>query len=173
MKYAWDVGSSVTYEECVKLAELAEGKKVLEIGSWKGRSTIALASVAKSVVTVDWHEGDFYAGHEDTLPALRENLRKYGMDNVEVVVGRIEDVATDLDTDFDLVFIDADHSQESASRHYLIALFHIRDGGTICFHDYGRFGVTAAVDALNYELETTGSLAILREERHARSEVSV
>jgi len=166
--YAWDIPSSVTYPECAKLAELAEGCKVLEIGSWFGRSTIALASSAKSVTAVDWHEGDFYAGHEDTLPVLRENLRKYGADNVEVIVGRIEDVATSLPTDFDLVFIDADHSEESAAAHYTIALFHIRDGGTICFHDYGRFGVTPVVDSLPYKPEIVESLAILREGKDAK-----
>ena len=163
MIFPWRVSSSVTYAECEKLAELAAGAKVLEIGSWMGRSTIALASTAKSVVTVDWHEGDFYAGHEDTLPVLRENLRKYGCSNVQIVVGRIEDVATKLDTDFDFVFVDADHSEESAMRHYTIALFHIRDGGVICFHDYGRFGVTPVVDSLPYDLEVVESLAILRE----------
>ena len=161
--YAWDVPSSVTWEECRCLADLAEGRKVLEIGSWMGRSTIALASKAKSVVTVDWHEGDFYAGKEDTLPELKKNLHRYGVNNVEVIVARIEDVAVDLDTDFDLVFVDADHSEESAMAHYLIALYHVREGGLIVFHDYGRFGVTPVLDALDYELEIVGSLAIFRE----------
>ena len=115
MIFAWEVGSSVTYWECVRLAELATDRKVLEIGSWLGRSTIALASTAEMVVSVDWHQGDFYAGTIETLPSFRENLERHGAGNVEVIVARIEDVWQNFSPDFDMTFIDADHSAESAA----------------------------------------------------------
>jgi len=42
--FAADVGSAVTKGQCRRLAALARGKTVLKLGSWLGRSTIALAS---------------------------------------------------------------------------------------------------------------------------------
>jgi predicted O-methyltransferase YrrM len=173
MIFAWDIGSSVTYAECEKLAELAEGKLVLEVGSWLGRSTIALASVATKVIAVDWHHGDFYAGVQDTEQEFRANLARYGIctelvaeqgcvGSAEVVVAKIEEVWQTIPPGFDVVFIDADHSEESAAEHYRIAHELVKPDGVIVFHDYGRFGVTAALDAVA-EVETAAdSLAIIR-----------
>lgn len=162
MIFAWDVGSSVTFAECSLLAALAEGDDVLEIGSWLGRSTIALASTAHSVMAVDWHHGDFYAGEKDTETEFRENIARYGLaERIEVVVAKIEDV--DLgDRLFDGIFIDAAHDADSVRAHWQIALEHIQPDGWIAVHDYGRFDVTAVMDELvpdKYQ-ELTESLAV-------------
>lgn len=60
-----------------ELQMLAAGKTVLEIGAWKGRSTICLASVAKHVVTVDHFKGDGYTGAAFTLPDFVRTLADY------------------------------------------------------------------------------------------------
>ncbi len=158
MIFAWDVGSSVTWAEAALLSALARNLNVLEIGSWLGRSTIALASTAKHVTSVDWHQGDFHAGEGDTEAGFRANLERYGIDNVEVVVKRIEDVDWDPGQPFDGVFIDAAHDAESVARHWQIALEHARQGGWVAFHDYGRFDVTDFVDSLERQWEGVESV---------------
>lgn len=162
MIFAWDVGSSVTYAECKRLAEIAEEKTVLEIGSWLGRSTIALASTAEKVIAVDWHHGDFYAGEKDTEVEFRANLERYEISNVEVIVAKIEDVWRDIAPGFDLTFIDADHTVESTLVHWDIAKALTRPDGLIALHDYGRFGVTEVVDAQEGEKEFTEALVVIK-----------
>lgn len=159
--FAWEIGSSVTYEEAKRLSELASGRKVLEIGSWLGRSAVAMASTAELVLSVDWHKGDYYSGSIPTLEGLRSNLERHGATNVEVIVARIEDIWQDLPRGFGLIFIDADHSAESAQSHWEIALQLIAPDGIIVFHDYGRFGVTEVVDGLGKEFAVTESLAVI------------
>jgi len=47
----------VTFEECQMLQDHARGKMCLEIGSWFGRSTIAMAETAEKVYAVDTFKG--------------------------------------------------------------------------------------------------------------------
>lgn len=157
MIFAWDVPSSVTYPECAFLASLARGLDVLEIGSWLGRSTIALASTARHVTAVDWHHGDFYAGEMDTEEGYFANLDRYNIGNVTTIVERIEDVQ--INELFQGVFVDAAHDAESVARHWDIALLSVEHGGWIAFHDYGRFDVTAVLDSLERGWETHESVA--------------
>jgi predicted O-methyltransferase YrrM len=163
MIYAWDVPSSVTYTECAALAAVAEGSEhVLEVGSWFGRSTILLSSVCGHVTAVDWHHGDFHAGELDTEEGFRANLARYGVENVTVVVAKVEDVADELGGPFDGVFVDAAHDAEAVGRHWFIASRVVKPGGWVAFHDYGRFGVTEVLDGLERGWDVTESLAVTR-----------
>lgn len=158
MIFAQDVESAVTQEEAQAIADASGGGLVLEVGSHYGRSTIALASVARLVHAVDWHRGDLHVGYADTLGIFLANLVRYKVqDKVVPHVGKIEDIAPVLrPRSFDLVFIDAFHEREAVARDGLLCLPLVKPGGTLAFHDYGRemvargvpFGVTAAVDAL-------------------------
>lgn len=159
MIFAWDIPSAVTEAECERLAELASGRRVLEIGSFLGRSTIALASTAEQVVSVDWHQGDEDAGWQDTLRVFQYNLARYHATNVKVVVARIEDA--DLEGGFDLVFVDAAHDDDSVAIHWQIACSLVKDDGVVAFHDYGRFNVQAILDESG-EWEVVETLAVHR-----------
>jgi predicted O-methyltransferase YrrM len=174
--FAQDIISAVTLEECQRLTDLARGSVVLEVGSWLGRSTVALASVARSLHAVDWHQGDHHAGFQNTLDAFLGNLTRYKMrDKLVIHLGKIEDVAPILnDGAFDVVFLDAFHSQEAVERDILLLKHKVKSGGALAFHDYGRercyggipFGVTQAVDAFvkraGLAMEVTGTLAVVR-----------
>jgi glycosyltransferase involved in cell wall biosynthesis len=165
--FAADVESAVTEAECCRLASLATGKVVLELGSWLGRSTIALASTADIVHAVDWHRGDEHAGHHDTLQEFLLNLARHGVrDKVIVHLGRFEDVARILKPKgFDVIFIDGLHTRAAVDADISSFLSALRNGGSLAFHDYGRFEVKEAVDAfargLGVDVEVTETLAVV------------
>lgn len=168
--FAKDVPSAVTEDEARELARLASGRKVLEIGSHKGRSTIALAGSARVVHAVDWHQGDVQAGHGETLREFLDNLSRYGVrDRVIVHLGRIEEILPVLRQEaFDLVFLDAMHDRTSVDRDIGLLRPLAAKNGILAFHDYGiqEFGVTGAVDALCQSQglikEGVRSLAVVR-----------
>jgi MMP 1-O-methyltransferase len=151
--------------EAAGLAKLAEGKTVLEFGSFLGRSTIVLARAAALVVAVDHHRGspehqilgasyqdgsmDAH-GRIDTSRRFLDNLARAGVrDKVIPFVGDIEAAARFLQrASFDLVFVDAEHSREATMRGGEIAFQLAKSDGIVAFHDFQARdfpGVTQAV----------------------------
>lgn len=175
--FAEDIFSTVTKEECTRLAELAKDKTVLEIGAGFGRSTIALASVAKKVHSVDWHKGDKYSGQYDSLGGYLFNLQRFGLaDKVVSFVGRNEAFLPAFNGlfSYDVVFIDSYCAPEAVELDVRMTRPLLRPGGVLVAHDYGNipnlppgfvFGVTEAVDTLvareKARLEVCQSLGIV------------
>lgn len=163
--YAADILSAVTQAECGRLAELAAGGIVLEMGAHLGRSTVALASTALRVHSIDWHRGDGHAGYNNTLQEFIRNLDRYGLrDKVVAHVGRFEDVIPVFRArQFDLIFLDGFHEEAQVLVDFDQAKGALRAGGAFAFHDYGSptFGVTAAVDRLGLPIERTDNLAVI------------
>src|SRR5258706_8640351 len=153
-----DIPTAITADEAAKLATLAAGKDVLELGAWHGFSTVILAQAARRVTSVDWHQGDVHAGEGDTWDGYRANLTRYGVTGkVDGRRGRFSDVLPALAKQgalFDGCFLDAQHDSASVAADLALALPLIRPGGFIAFHDYGRseatghpgFGVTPVAD---------------------------
>lgn len=153
------------------LASLATGKRVLEIGSYKGLSTLWLASKAAEVTAVDTFtcsNGESASGM-DTFDEFTHNLTCHGVqDKVTPVRGRspqaIEDmIGPESGRGFDLVFIDAAHDYLSVRNDARAALRILADDGLIVFHDYGSAldkGVTHLVNELlnHYEFEKYGQV---------------
>jgi Methyltransferase domain len=118
---------------------LAAGRTVLEIGSYLGFSTIAMAKVAKRVWAVDWHRGDLLAGLGDTLPSYWANLARAGVrSNVVTLVGDVAEILPRLQGSFEFIFIDGDHRYEAVRRDIQLCLGFRPDGGPLALHDYGR-----------------------------------
>jgi len=138
--------------EGAALSRLAAGKAVLEIGSYCGRSTICLAQTAESVYAVDTFDGRATTSPRDTLAELCGNLITYGvMEKVTICRGSSDMTVPNIETAFDLAFIDGDHTREAVLRDAEMARAKLKEGGVLVFHDYGRpgdEGVTAAVDTL-------------------------
>lgn len=135
-------------KECEKLADLAQGKRVLEIGACLGCSTISLASTAEHVVSIDWHRGDTqtqgWGGPHRDYPSFSafqylDNLIRYGvLEKVSAVVADCNSIGPLLaDESFDVAFIDGDHRFDAVRRNIELFLPKIRPGGVIIFHDYG------------------------------------
>ena len=115
---------------------------IVEIGSWKGKSTIWLAAGAlvgrgARVIAIDPHTGSYeHAPGQNTELELRQNLQRAGVAHqVDVVVARSEEVAVGFDRPVSLLWIDGDHSYESTKRDLLLWQDHVIDGGIIAFHD--------------------------------------
>lgn len=172
MIFPGEIPSSVSEQECEKLAELASNKIVLELGAWQGRTTVCIAQTAAVLHSVDWHKGDAHAGETQTLPHYLRNLHRYGLyDRVVTHIGRFETVLPALcEGYFDMVFLDGFHTYEAVKTDLHRALKVLRPGGVLVFHDYGvvasshggdKFGVTEAVDEAFPVDELVGSLAIV------------
>lgn len=165
------VSGWLRHEEGEALAELARGKRVLEVGSYCGLSTVCMARTAASVVSVDPHDGRGTAAPADTLAALHSNLARYGVSGrVRCLVGTLETTAPVAESlgPFDLVFIDGAHDRESVESDIARARELLAPGGVIALHDYGSPfdpGVAEAADALTAEgaelIVVAGTLATL------------
>lgn len=139
-----DVLSNVTAAECGRLAELAAGRRVLEIGSYLGRSTIAMAATAQVVHSIDPHNGG-PAEDPNTLPGFLTNLTRYGVrDRVIVHVGVSAQIAALFrPSSFEVVFIDAAHHRPYVDADLRLSIGCLAPGGTIAFHDYATEGAYA------------------------------
>lgn len=144
-----DVSGWLFDSEGAALQEVCRGKVVLEIGSWKGRSTCCIATVARHVTTIEHFQADDSIRKYYPAPTppdavrleLQRNLIACGVqDKVTVVDAMWEDVLdatnhTASDTQPDVVFYDADHHWKSIQR-FLQRVEDFR--GTLCIHDYGK-----------------------------------
>ena len=148
----------LTPVEADELRKLADGKTVLELGAWKGRSTVVLAETARVVMSVDNHGGI------PTMPDIDDSLDDYlatvrDLPNVVIVIADFQTVVPHLGT-FDLVFVDGTHDDEPVARDANLAL--TVDPTVIAFHDWDIRAVSATV-SLAYHRKPTrivDSLAI-------------
>jgi hypothetical protein len=122
----------LTEPEAKELQRVCAGAVVLELGAYKGRSTVAIAQVAKHVVSVDRHQG--IPGHDpDSLPDYLAAVR--GLENVSIVVARFEEfVPLIVRSTFDVVFIDGDHDATSVERDIMLTSRQLT--ATFAFHDF-------------------------------------
>jgi predicted O-methyltransferase YrrM len=113
---------------------------IVEIGSWKGRSTIWLASGARlagqRVYAIDPHRGSREDPTADTLRDFQVNLARTGLaDVVEPMVMSSAEAAARIPGPVELLFIDGDHSYEGVRRDAELWLPRLMDGGIVMFHD--------------------------------------
>jgi predicted O-methyltransferase YrrM len=155
------IRTAVTVEEQAKLQEMAFGRTVLELGSYAGASTVAMAQVAHRVHAVDWHQGDESAGTEDTLAEFFANIQPY-RDRIVAHVGRFEDIVPLFrEGAFDMAFLDGAHSYEATVAQIDLALRVLKPGSVIAFHDYGSGfdGVKQAIDQYFLHVDVIRTLA--------------
>jgi hypothetical protein len=165
-------------EEAAELARLADGKVVLEVGTFCGRSTLAMAETARKIFCVDNFKG--YPGvHSPTRDEALGNFDRAGVNGkVAVLQGSQEDVLPLMTLrDIDVVFYDADHSREGTAAG--IRLLHeagLPESATLAFHDYsdGNPGVVLAVNdfcgPIGKKPRTVGTLAIFDGTESERTE---
>ena len=147
---------------------------MLEIGSYKGRSTLAIGLAISELglplhlMAVDPHEGYRFGDGADTYAVLSSNLTRNGLDRLVTVV-RAASTDVRLETPIAFALIDGLHDAESVrADHAHISPFLV-EGGLIAFHDYFEHypGILDFVDELlttdRYEfVDCADRLVILR-----------
>jgi predicted O-methyltransferase YrrM len=131
----------------IAAAHTAGRGAIVEIGSWKGRSTTWLASGARlagrRVYAIDPHHRSREYPDVETLEEFRGNLARNGLaDLVDVLVMTSEEAVAHIVGPVELLFIDGDHSYEAVRRDAELWLPRLVEGGTVMFHDV----TTAAYD---------------------------
>jgi len=162
----------VSQAECEKLMELARetpsGTVIVEIGSYRGRSTIALALGARlgahnRVYAIDPHVefrgvlgGEF--GPADQA-ALYANLAHAGVGELVAVVSlhSLAAVRSWSERNIGLLWIDGDHRYEAVRADYAAWSPFVTSGGTIALDDVDAPGVQQLVR----EREAAGEITVL------------
>lgn len=154
----------ITDAEAVHLYRLAKGCYkgcIVEIGSYKGKSTMFLAAGSKAgrfakVYAIDPHDGGpFHLKETDALTETDvyvntyeefcNNLEASGLaEHVEAIVKRAEDVVGNWIGDIGFLFIDGDHYYENVLQDLLLWTPHVVKGGIVAIHDAIRCGIHVA-----------------------------
>ncbi|MCL6581679.1 MAG: class I SAM-dependent methyltransferase [Firmicutes bacterium] len=130
---------------------------IVELGSWKGKSTAWLASGSRlgnraRVFAVDhWvgseeHRHLFWEPGASTFPEFKANMAWLGLEDlVTPISGRTVEVAATWDRAIGLLFIDAAHDYESVRADFLAWSPFVVRGGWVAFHDASAPGVSQVI----------------------------
>jgi predicted O-methyltransferase YrrM len=157
-----DVDGWMTEDQARRLWDHARAlqppARVVEIGSYRGRSAIVLAKAAPrgvEIVAIDPHAGTD-RGPQQIVGTVDEgqsdyerfhaNLRNAGVEDRIRHVRRFSQEALDaIDGEVDLLYIDGAHRYRPARDDIVLWGKRVRDGGTMLIHDsFSSVGVTLA-----------------------------
>lgn len=136
---------------------LPENSNILEIGSWKGKSTtlFALASSQESkVYAIDPFSGSqehhhIFGQEIDTYADFQRNIELNKIENKVIVLkgttNDFKDSMTVKNINFDFVFIDGSHNYQDVLLDFQIWFPRVKTNGWIAFHDYKWPGVKKVV----------------------------
>ena len=155
----------LTDAEARELQRLAAGKHALEIGSWKGRSAIAMAATAESVTCVDYFYGDKYTGTANTLPEFWVNIAPHRDKIKTVIIGNLFHVLAWLPREWGFAYFDANHDYEPTAA----ALQFLEHLPAVAVHDYDpamiyegtRRAVAESMSRTGAKLHVIDRLAVL------------
>jgi predicted O-methyltransferase YrrM len=127
------------------LAKSCAGRGVIvEIGSWKGKSTIWLAKGSQAgqnakVYAIDPHAGTSEHRRQGKLSTFEEferNISQAGVTGLVVPIrATSEAAASSFDQPIEMIFIDGDHDYEAVKRDFELWYPKVVDGGVMAFHD--------------------------------------
>jgi len=133
-------------ETLYNLAKECKGNGVIvEIGSWKGKSTICLAKGSKDgksvkIIAIDPHTGS--AEHQSdknkvwTFEEFKSNISKAGMEDIITpIVKTSAEAAKEVSQAVEFVFIDGAHDYNSVKEDFELWFPKVIDGGIIALHD--------------------------------------
>jgi predicted O-methyltransferase YrrM len=136
---------------------------IVEIGSYKGRSTCCLGlgcrKSRKRVFAVDTFDGGPDLPNVNSLPNFLENIEHCKLTGyIEPVVGLSSRVASNWDKPIDLLFIDGSHSYEDVLADFCSFFPYVTPGGLVAFHDVSESwpGVLKAWNEITKNLTQIG-----------------
>ncbi len=155
----------LTEVEGIALQNLCHGKRVLEVGSYKGRSTRCMAPLAKEIWCVDTFRGDPTWGQEQLAEytTLDEFLQNVAGFDVQVCIGKSQGVIPGLpDNYFDLIFIDSYHTYDHVKMEYELCLPKLAESGVMAFHDYDNRGIKKFIDETFDQIKLEGWVVVVK-----------
>jgi predicted O-methyltransferase YrrM len=133
-----DVPGWLTDEEGEALYELARGCSgsgaIVEIGSWKGKSTICLglgsrAGAGARIFAIDPH-ADYRFGD------FKSNVERAGIADLVTPIASLSQAAADgFDEPIELLFVDGSHEYDLVLEDFERWVPKVVDGGWVAFHD--------------------------------------
>jgi predicted O-methyltransferase YrrM len=118
---------------------------IVEIGSWKGKSTIWLANGSRAGKSAKIHAVDPHTGSTEhqrdfgrvwTFEEFQRNIKAAGVDDLVVPhVDYSESVATSFNEPVELIFIDGLHEYEGVKADFEAWFPKVIEGGVMAFHD--------------------------------------
>lgn len=156
IKMAESIEGWLTIDDGVLLYDLARSPSadgvILEIGSWKGKSTVYLARGSKGgggdlVYAVDHHRGSAEhfssLGKIDTEAEFRRNLERASVSEVVVPLVMSSREAASVwskhPAPIRLLWIDGSHDYSSVTEDIELWNRFLVDGGVIAFHDFTHY----------------------------------
>jgi len=143
IEWALKVAGWMSEQELSYLADAASRSMLIaEIGSWKGRSTCALAANTEGlVVAVDTFQGSpehqWELGQHEPQWLIGEFMRNtYGLPVVSVVATSVAAAWMFQCHRFDMIFIDAGHEPQEVEQDIRSWGPLLKTGGILCGHDY-------------------------------------
>ena len=121
--------------------ELPSPANIVEIGSFKGRSTCALASgcrgTRKRIFAIDTFDGNGWDLDErDFFREFAQNLQRCSASEyVEPIRGVSTEIARTWASPIHLLFIDGAHEYDAAKGDFESFFPHVVPGGVVAFHD--------------------------------------
>jgi predicted O-methyltransferase YrrM len=145
------------------LAKKVKNGTIVEIGSWKGRSTSCLALGSKAgfgakVYAIDPHTGspehqEAFKGNVWTFDIFKENMKSVGVNDVVVPILQLaHEASKTFNQKISLIFIDGAHEYEDVRKDFEDWFYKVEDGGIIALHDtVGWDGPRKVVEEFMYK----------------------
>lgn len=149
----------MTIPELTWLSEqAAKHKNIVELGSFKGRSTVVMAKSTEGMVWAidDWKgpretaiavNGEYVhynVDHSELFEEFQSNTSKFS--NIEAIIS--DHARAEVPVQPDMVFVDGDHRYEAVKRDIEKWMPRLKDGGLLCGHDRNWPGVEQAIKEL-------------------------
>lgn len=120
--------------------DVPDGSNLVEVGSYKGRSTCSLAlgcrGSNKRVFAVDPFDGGPDLPTADSFQEFSQNLRRCGVSElVEPIIGASVEVSRNWTKPIQLLFVDGSHKYEDVLADFAGFFPHVVAGGIVAFHD--------------------------------------
>jgi predicted O-methyltransferase YrrM len=152
--------------------------KVVEIGSWKGRSTVAICEALKQKNHINLYAVDTFAGDPEILKdgyqiendEVYEEFQKNTADYPFLTTIRTTSAEASQqfeDESLDWIFIDADHSYDAVCNDVRFWFRKLKYGGILSGHDYPKVAVKRAINTLFGAVNVWDSIWYLKRDRHA------
>ncbi len=148
-KFVSTVDGWVTDKEEDLLYNLAKNCKgrgvIIEIGSWKGKSTILLANGTKNgnklkIYAIDPHTGspehrNAY-GKVWTFVEFKKNIKNANVDCIVIpIVKTSEEAIKQVNEPVEFIFIDGNHEYKAVKLDFNLWFPKVIEGGIMAFHD--------------------------------------